>query len=116
MEWSVQRAPRIAVRMGSALRRFFLVRGYFSEGRQLLRAARQGLDSLEQTPQRASALYSEAMLTIRQNDYNLAETLLQESLAISRESRDKRRIAYSLHMLAVVHASKGDYAAGEARF
>jgi non-specific serine/threonine protein kinase len=116
LEWSVRRAPGIAVRMGSALRNFFLVRGYFSEGRQLLRAALEGLNSLEPTLHRASALYSEAILAIRQNDYDLANTLLEESLAISRELGDKRRIAESLRMLAIVHASKGDYAVGEAYF
>src|SRR6266566_5259895 len=89
-----RRMLRIALRFGGALEQFWEVHGYWSEGRTFLdRAlvAREGIEAFVQ----AKALYAAANLAFKQSNYERAEALSKESLALYRELEDKPGIAFS---------------------
>jgi tetratricopeptide (TPR) repeat protein len=110
----------IGLRIGGAVRYFWLLRSYYSQGREEL----QGLLSLS-PPQatlsyyskgaKAKALAGAGRLAYRQGDYSAARSLLEESLALRREVGDKAGIAWSLTHLAMaqlqqmVVSGQGDY-------
>jgi predicted ATPase/DNA-binding XRE family transcriptional regulator len=107
-------AADIGLRIGVAARYFWLLKGYYSEGRGYL----EGLLSLS-PPQaelsshskelRAKALAVIGRLAFRQGDYSAARLLFEKRLAFSREVGDKQAIAWSLADLAMVAIGHGDY-------
>jgi len=99
----------MALRLGGALRGFWRVHGHISEGRNFLEhalAARGGSEPFVQ----AKALLAAATLAYIQGDYERAETLCKESLALYRELEDLPGIAHSLHELGLVSSTRGDIA------
>lgn len=108
LEWS-SADPEMGLRLASALWFFWYLRGYVSEGRewlnQFLEKATQALSSL-----RAKALYGASMLARAQDDYALATTLLEESLALYRAAKDNRGVALALGNLGMIAFAQGDYA------
>lgn len=82
-------------RLGGALWRFWDMRGYLREGRERLEAllARSG----KRTAARAAALNGAAVLAQQSGDFPAARAWYLESLAISRELDDQRRIASLLN-------------------
>ncbi len=105
-----ERSMELALRFGGALRRFWVVHGHISEGRNFLEralAAREGSEAAVQ----AKALIVAASLAFIQSDYDRAEPLFQESLALYRELEDQPGIAFALSMLGSVAWTKGDMAA-----
>jgi len=108
MELSLRSGEKEAgLRLAGALRRFWMVRGYWTEGRQRLEAAL----ALENgaAPLRSKALAGAASLAQSQGDYQRAEALSRESLAIQREQQDHRGIADSLNILGIVMLERSDY-------
>jgi predicted ATPase/DNA-binding XRE family transcriptional regulator len=126
-------AIKMGLRLAGALGRFWLTRGYLSEGRQQLDAVlaleegcteqRRKDDTddnddnddaattaTELMRARAKALSSAGTLAWEQGDNATARTLHSESLAISRKTGDKRRIARSLYALGNAAFSADDYA------
>jgi tetratricopeptide (TPR) repeat protein len=106
LEWSLQpeqtgSSPDLALRFGETLREFWLVRGYFSEGRAFLEQALAHCEGAS-TSARASALGAAAILADMQGDIHRAEELCQESLGLYRELGDTRGIASSLQRLVVL--------------
>jgi predicted ATPase/DNA-binding CsgD family transcriptional regulator len=102
-----ERSREIALRLAGALREFWRVHGHLSEGRIFLEralAAREGSEAFVQ----AKALLAAATLTYVQGEYERAETLCQESLALYRELDDLPGIAHSLHELGLVASTRGD--------
>ncbi len=113
LHWAEERGKaELGLRLGGVLGRFWLYRGYLSEGRQWLAGAlaqgHQGPTALQ-----AKALRVAGRLALDQGDYAQATALSEESLALSRELGDKRSIAASLRNLGVVARLQGDY--GQAR-
>ncbi len=103
------RGGEIALRLGGALRGFWRVHGQISEGRNFLEralAVREGSEAVVQ----AKALIAAATLAYVQGDYERAETLCKESLALYRELEDLPGIAHSLHELGLVFSTRGDIA------
>ena len=98
-----------ALRTGGALVRFWLVRGYYSEGREWLAGALKGVDAWANAPSRAKALQGAGILSYAQGDYAAAHGLYVESLMLYREVGDKVGIAYSLTNLGLVATEQGDY-------
>jgi predicted ATPase/class 3 adenylate cyclase len=98
----------MALRLCSALERFWVVRGYRSEGlsflEQALEACTGGGPSV-----RAKALLAAARLSFMQSDYDRGKTLAQESLALFRELGDKRGIALVLNRLGIAAWRKADF-------
>lgn len=103
------RAGEAALRLAGALRRFWLIRGYWAEGRQYLETALTVTDT-NGTP-RTRALAGAAILAQSQGDYERAEVLSRERLTLQRALGDKRGIADSLNSLGIAMLERGDYRA-----
>ncbi len=99
----------MALRLGTALRRFWQVRGHFTEGRSELSRALAKSEGIEATL-RAKACYFAGVLAWFQGDYQQAEVLAEESLVLYRQIVDQRGIATSLYGLGRVALAKRDYA------
>ena len=100
----------MALRLGSALERFWVVRGYRSEGRNFLERA-LALNIGVAPSVRAKALITAARLAFHQSDYDLGETLAREGLALFRELGDMRGIALALDRLGMAAWRRGNFAA-----
>ena len=92
LNWSLEqgkarRRMEMALRLGGALRRFWLVHAHIGEGRVFLeQALAEGGEVAASV--RAKALVAAANLAASQNDYDRTETLCQESLALFQELGD----------------------------
>jgi predicted ATPase/class 3 adenylate cyclase len=102
------------LRLGTALWRFWGVRGHWGEGRERLAAVLDRAVRPEQRLVGAHALHGAATLAWIQGDYAAARALNEQSLAIRRELRDKWGMATSLNNLGVVALYQGDFAAARA--
>jgi predicted ATPase/class 3 adenylate cyclase len=100
----------MALRLGAALERFWVVRGHRSEGRKILEHALIRNTGVP-TPVRAKALIVAARLAFSQSDYERGETLAREGLALFREQGDIRGIALSLDRLGMAAWRRGNFAA-----
>lgn len=98
------------LRLAGALRRFWHIRGYWTEGRKWLEAflaISQDADPVL----RAKGLMSAGSLAQHQGDYERAKVLSEESSAIQRTLGDKRGLAASLNVLGNVLYEQGNYRA-----
>ncbi|MDQ6661668.1 MAG: protein kinase [Chloroflexota bacterium] len=119
LRWLVEQAGtegnahliEMALRLGGALRRFWLVHGHVNEGRDFLERALAANAGVAASV-RAKALTAAANLAVAQNDYHQTEVLSRESLVLYRELGDQSGIAFSLYLLGVVLWSKGNLTAG----
>jgi non-specific serine/threonine protein kinase len=82
-----------ALRMARALWRFWWTLGYWDEGRRRLEAVLAMPAASARVPDRAHTLRGMGVFARRQGEPRLAETLLRESLAISRETGDLAGVA-----------------------
>ena len=96
-----------AVTLAAALWRFWWLRGHVAEGREQLEAA-LAVDGSTASAARAAALDGAGVLAETQGDYDRAEALHREALALSRERGDKTGIARALGNLGVVAFDRGD--------
>lgn len=95
----------MALRLGAALRSFWVIHGPFREGRFFLEralATREGVA----IPVQAKALFAAANMAGLQGDFAAAEAFCQECLRMFRQLGDRPGIAYALYILAWV--AKGD--------
>jgi ATP/maltotriose-dependent transcriptional regulator MalT len=104
------RSREIALRLGGALRVFWVVHGHISEGRHFLERALAASEGSEASV-RAKALNVAGHLAIIQSDYEHAEPLCKESLALYRELEDQPGIAFSLFLLGSVSWTQGNMVA-----
>jgi predicted ATPase/DNA-binding CsgD family transcriptional regulator/DNA-binding XRE family transcriptional regulator len=113
LEWTVeQRDPEPGLRLGGALARFWLVRGYLDEGHRWLdRVLLLPPASTARTPGRAAALSGAGKLAWTRGDYDQADALLRQSLALRRDLADDRGVAVAQYELAMVVADRGDHQA-----
>jgi predicted ATPase len=108
LAWSLEQAEaEPGARIGAAIWRFWLYRGYLTEGRTVLERILQHLS--EQTAVRAQVLHAAGVLAFYQVDYARANILLEESLELSRALPDREGIAYALTALGNLSSSRGDY-------
>jgi predicted ATPase/DNA-binding CsgD family transcriptional regulator len=112
LQWSLeqgetQSSMEMAMRLGGALRLFWWGRGHWSEGRIFLERALAASEGIE-APVRAKALFAAGNLAFIQSDYDRAEPLCQESLALYRELEDQPGIAFSLSLLGSVAWTQGN--------
>ncbi len=118
MQWSLERGEaeqgtgdggEMALRFGVALRRFWNIRGHWSEGRTFLErtlAASEGSASAA----RAKALTAAASFAVYQCDQDRGEALCRESLMQSRERGDTAGTAFSLYLLSELAFQRGELA------
>lgn len=98
------------LRLAGALKRFWLVRGYWIEGRQRLEALLARSEGAAPA-WRAKAITGAAALAQYQGDYERAVALCEESLAIQRKQGDERGMADSLNIMGNVMYERGNYGA-----
>jgi predicted ATPase/class 3 adenylate cyclase len=109
LQWALEQGrSEVALRLGIALERFWVVRGLRNEGRAFLEQALAGRAEVAANV-RAKALLVTARLAFNQSNYERGEVLAQESLALFRELGDRRGIALSLNRLGVAAWRRGDY-------
>ena len=111
LHWAVVGGrAEMALRLGIALERFWVVRGHRNEGLAFLERAL--VESAEvATDLRAKALLAAARLAFNQSNYDQGEVLAQESLALFRQLGDRRGIALSLDRLGMAAWRRGDFRA-----
>src|SRR3989440_6836786 len=108
LQWALESgSAEVALRLGIALERFWVVRGQRYEGLAFLQRALAGSAEVAATI-RAKALLAAARLAFNQSNYDQGEILAQESLALFRGLGDKRGIALSLNRLGVAAWRRGD--------
>ena len=106
-------SKELALRLGGALLQFWFIRGYESEGRRWLERAlsiSRGVSSAA----RAKALTGAGELATMQDDFDQAEALCGEGLALYRELGDRRGCATALSSLGYATLSRSNYAAAQA--
>ena len=113
MQWAVEpgeedgQRREIAWRLAGALQRFWIDCGYVREGQQFVERA-LGIRERLSAPVRAKALHAAGSLALVQGEYQRAEALCQESLALYREFHDPRGTASVLERLGWVATWLGD--------
>ncbi len=97
-----------ALRLAVALRRFWSMRGYLSEGRRWLES---GLTDAVEAPAlvHAEALMGAGALATEQGDYDRALTCHAKSLELFRAVGDAGRTAGALNNLAIAVTFRGEY-------
>jgi len=109
LQWALEKGRgEIALRLGIALERFWVVRGLRNEGRAFLERALTGSAGVA-ADVRAKALLAAARLAFNQSNYEQGEVLAQEGLALFRGLGDRRGIALSLNRLGVAAWRRGDF-------
>jgi non-specific serine/threonine protein kinase len=98
-----------ALRLAGALGRFWGIRGYWSEGREVYRRLLDLPAARSRTAARAKALNWAGNLAQYQGEYAEACACHEECLAISTEIGDRWRMASALNNLGIVAGYKADY-------
>ena len=100
LRWATDRHEAgLGLRVGGALAFFWFTRGYYAEGRAWLEALLALPEARPRDATRAKALFAAGLLARWQRDVPAARRHFEESLAIGREVRDARRIAWALYGL-----------------
>jgi predicted ATPase/class 3 adenylate cyclase/Tfp pilus assembly protein PilF len=98
----------MAARVSAALWRFWFVHGHLSEGRQWLKRVLASSSGLP-LDLRAKALNAAGGLAWAQCDYESAQTLYEESLALEYERGNREGISRVLTNLGTIVGTQGDY-------
>jgi predicted ATPase/DNA-binding CsgD family transcriptional regulator len=107
--WSLeQQEAEIAAQIAAAISRFWLLRGYMSEGRSVLERALAGFS--EKNAVRVKALNAAAILASLQDDNKTARTLVEQCLELSRALADRKQTGYALYTLGRLARIEGNYA------
>jgi predicted ATPase/DNA-binding XRE family transcriptional regulator/Tfp pilus assembly protein PilF len=116
LDWFIRtRHGNSALRLASALGRFWHIRGLFREGREFLKHAIQiGIDSDKNL--QAKALCWDGILAYTQGDYEIAQSTLNHSLAISYVLEDKRGMADALYFIGVINRIQEDHTEAQESF
>ncbi len=107
-----------ALRLPTALRQFWFLRGRLTEGRRFLELALEACCQdgiLDVSRLQAEALYVAGYLAIRQQDPEPATEYLEASLELFHHQENKGGIASSLSMLGFVQYIRGEVAQGKAK-
>jgi len=118
MVWSLEREEtghdwELALRLGGALRRFWQVRGYLSEGRAFLEKVLAGSVGIVSVGH-VKALIAIGHVAVIQDDYDRVDAVCKESLALCQKLGDTEDTARTLYLLGWVAWLKGDPALARA--
>ena len=107
--WSIRTGDaETGFRIGSAVWRFWHLRGHLSEGRMWLTELLALPAASARTPARGRALTALASIVYWQGDYRGAEPLYREALESLAELGEERGAAYAMFSLAYVEAALGN--------
>jgi predicted ATPase/class 3 adenylate cyclase len=98
-----------ALRLGSALRWFWFIRGFFDEGTEFAEAALAHMGAQGPTELRASVLAAAGDLHRVRGEYGTAQSRLEEGLSLARWLDAPALCADLLCRLSSLHRVKGDY-------
>src|SRR5215218_6543617 len=116
MTWLLEQGEsEKAARIGWSLWLFWWMHGHFTEGRRWMEQALAKGVSMPAAP-RAKALYVAGTMADGQADRRSAEPLLEESLVLFRELKDKLGSAFALCGAGLVAVGQGRYERGIALF
>jgi predicted ATPase/transcriptional regulator with XRE-family HTH domain len=107
---------RYAIRLCSALWRFWWIRGYVNEGRHWLDSALSQPQAADDPRRCANLWYGSGVLARMRGDLATATRYLNESLRLWRTLNDRYRIGLTLNSLGVVAFNQSDYAAARGFF
>ncbi len=116
LRWLIEQTDSVehlekALRLSSAMWRFWYIRGHFSEGRQWIKSALAASEHVEvSTSARAQALHSAGLLAIYHDRSSEAEILCRESLALYKQLNDQSNIAFLLKSLGMIAWAYARYA------
>ncbi len=108
MQWSLAASSDLAVPLGAALWRYWLVRGHRRQGLEWLEQA-LAIPSSEPTPPRAVALAGAALLARLLGDLTRADALAHEGVAAARTVRSPWALTVSHNVLTTLAARVGDF-------
>jgi predicted ATPase/class 3 adenylate cyclase len=100
--------PFIAVKFAVAMQGFWILRGYSTEGRKLVKAALARPEIQASPVAQAFALYVGAALAESQSDYAEARRMLETCLELRRELGNEVDIAATLSTLSLARLQSGD--------
>ena len=107
--WLIQTGDaQWGLRLGAALFRFWEMREYFAEGRDLLGKLLQLPGAAAPNKARACVLFAAGALANGQGDYASADALIGASLEIALQSGDKQGAAVYLNALAINARDRDD--------
>ena len=109
LQWSLAHSePLLALRLGASLGPYWGARGHFSEGRRWLAAA---LSAAPDAPAlaRARAFGTAGDLAWKQGDFQVADSLHEDALALYRSLGDAAGIAETLNDLGNLALGRQDY-------
>lgn len=118
LQWAERKGDaRAVLQFCGALREFWILRGYWHEGRQWLERALEWNRERATAPAAdadlrrwyARALWSAGDMIWRQSDYAQGRTLIEQGLAIYRALGDKWQCADLLHRLGGIAYEQGDF-------
>jgi predicted ATPase/DNA-binding CsgD family transcriptional regulator len=98
LEWSRKHQPEGHLRLATSMSHFWLTRGSTIEGRAWLGPALEASTNRDQT--RADALWTLAMMAIRQGDAEASRTYNRLAIDIYRQAEDWAQLARALNNLA----------------
>jgi predicted ATPase len=101
------------MRLAIALRWFWMVRGYSSEGRARFAGALSRNSTGKFSSMRADALNGAGVLAWNQSDYRAARGHFEDAIYVARNLDDVRRIGRDMHNLGGIAILQGDYTLGE---
>ena len=105
--------PIIAVKLAVTMTPFWMLRGYLSEGRGIVRAA-LALPAVQASDlARAHAAYAGAALATAQGDHAEARQMLEECLVLYRRLGNQFEVAATLSTLALARLLAGDAVGAE---
>ena len=106
--------PILAVKMAVTMTPFWMLRGYLSEGRGIVRAA-LALPAVQASDlAQAHAAYAGAVLATAQGDHAEARQMLEKCLVLYRRLGNQIEVAATLSMLTLARLQAGDAAGAEA--
>ncbi len=112
LEWTLEYEPETALRIVTAIYRFWLGRGHLAEGSKWTRAALEKNNADIASKLRAKAARGIGNLSVLQGDFEAANFYYQTSLRLSREIGDKQLICYALAGLGNMKTFRGDLSSG----
>jgi predicted ATPase len=98
----------IGLRIVGALSAFWLVRGYWQEGRALIKSMLTSSEGIVD-PSRAKAMYGAGRLAWAQIDYKAAKELMEKSFRLYKRLGDKEGMARTLHELGNIERYRFAY-------
>lgn len=111
LEWSLANDPESALRIVGIIYRFWLRRGYTTEGRRWLETALKAAGSESDATLRSKAARGGGLMSLQQGDLEAANRLIEQSLSLSREIGDRSLICYALTSLGAIRVGEGDLVA-----